>query len=573
MIKEIRRYLFKKPDEIGLDNYLVLSFCFLASVLGLLGTLINSGLNIGIVSVVSTFIAAIIFFGLYLYSRITCKYLVSKFVLILLCLGVLDIQYFVNYGSKGSILYLFVIVESFIILLFKNPIKISLIIVVFANVIGLYLAEHFHPEMIGDYENNAVRLMDVYSGMIIYLILTVLLLNFATKFYTTQQEKAEMADKLKSAFLANMSHEIRTPMNGILGFAELLKQPNLSGDEQQEFIGIIEKSGARMLGILNNIIDISKIEAGLMTTDIRESDINDQIEYIYSFFKPETDKKGLTLTVIKSLSSKEAIILTDPEKLYAILINLVKNAIKYTDTGSIEFGYMKKTVKGQPELEFFVKDTGIGIPNDRHEAIFERFIQADISDKHAHQGAGLGLSISKAFIEMLGGKIRVESEQGSGSIFYFTLPYLHKESSGTAIKNELPCDVVKRNINNLKTLIVEDDEASLMLMTRALKKFSREVLKVKTGKAAVEACRENPDIDLVLMDIQLPAMNGYEATKEIRKFNKEVIIIAQTAYALLGDRDDSIEAGCNDYITKPINNNKLNEMIREHFKDREFSEA
>jgi len=252
--------------------------------------------------------------------------------------------------------------------------------------------------------------------------MSIMLLNIALKFYISQQEKAELSDKLKTAFLANMSHEIRTPMNGILGFAELLKQPNLSGEEQQEFIEIIEKSGARMLTIINDIIDISKIEAGLMKLDIKEVKIDDITDFIYDFFKPETEKKGLVLTYKNSLLPEECIVKTDHAKIEAILINLVKNAIKFTHNGTIEFGVNRKNNRESPKLEFYVKDTGIGIPKERHEAIFERFIQADINDKYAYQGAGLGLSISKAFVEMLNGKIGVESEMGKGSIFYFTIP-------------------------------------------------------------------------------------------------------------------------------------------------------
>ena len=233
------------------------------------------------------------------------------------------------------------------------------------------------------------------------------------------KERAEESDRLKSAFLANMSHEIRTPMNGILGFSELLKNPELTGDEQQEYLRIIERSGERMLNIINNIVDISKIESGLMKLDIRKSNINEQIEYIYTFFKPELEAKGIDFAFRSSLPVNESIIYTDNEKVHAVLINLVKNAVKYTERGIIEFGYLKKG----NSIEFYVKDSGIGIPKGRQNAIFERFIQADLTNKMARQGAGLGLSISKAYIEMLGGKIWVESEEGIGSTFYFTLPY------------------------------------------------------------------------------------------------------------------------------------------------------
>jgi len=374
------------------------------------------------------------------------------------------------------------------------------------------------------------------------------------------KEKAEESDRLKSAFLANMSHEIRTPMNGILGFADLLKEPGLTGEEQQEYIAIIKKSGQRMLNIINDIVDISKIEAGLMELRLSESNINEQIEYIHTFFKPEAEAKGITLTFINSITRNDATLTIDREKVYAILTNLVKNAIKYTHSGKIELGCARKG----GVMEIYVKDTGIGIPKDRQEAIFERFIQADIANRMAYQGAGLGLAITKAYVEMLGGKIWVESEEGKGSTFYFTLPCNSlPEKENADLEHEFA--VVKADIRELKILVVEDDLISEKLFDKTLKLSSKELLKARTGIEAVEACRKNPDIDLVLMDIRLPEMDGYEATKLIRVFNKDVIIIAQTAYGLTGAQEKAIASGCNDYIAKPINKMKLQAMIQKHF--------
>jgi signal transduction histidine kinase/ActR/RegA family two-component response regulator len=567
MRKKIFVYFFKSPDEIGLDNYLVLIFSFMTAVLAILGTLINIGLNLGGLTIICTLFTTVIFSLLYYYSWKKGKYVISKYTIIILGIILLNVQWFINYGSTGPILYLFIVVESFIIVFFSKIEKHVFTIIVFTNVTVLFYIEYRFPSSIGKYSSDSARLIDLFTGMLIYLGLSILLLNVALKFYISQREKAQLTDKLKSAFLANMSHEIRTPMNGILGFAELLKQPNLTGEEQKEFIDIIEKSGVRMLNIINDIIDISKIESGLMNVDIKESNVNEQVEYIYNFFKPEADKKGITLSFSNALPSDESLIKTDPEKFYAILLNLVKNAIKYTEKGSIEFGYCKKTERQLPVLEFFVKDTGIGIPEDRQEAIFERFVQADITDKNAYQGAGLGLSISKAYIEMLGGRISVESKTGRGTIFYFTLPYIFETVEKPANINVVPSDEVKNEVRKLKMMIVEDDQASEILIIRGVKKFCREILKVNKGNSAVETCQNNPDIDLIFMDIQLPGMNGYEATKEIRKCNKDVVIIAQTAYALSGDREKSLEAGCNEYISKPINNTLLENMILEHFRE------
>ena len=374
------------------------------------------------------------------------------------------------------------------------------------------------------------------------------------------KERAEESDKLKSAFLANMSHEIRTPMSGILGFTELLKEQDLSNEKQQKFINIIQKSGARLLNIINDIVDISKIEAGLMRVDINESNIEEQIAYIHTFFKPEIEKKGLQFFVENNTNEKDIIIKTDREKLYAILTNLVKNAIKYTNEGLIVLSYERKG----KFFEFSVKDTGIGIPKDRQEAIFERFIQADISDKMALQGAGLGLSISKAYVELLGGKIWVESEEGIGSVFYFSIP-CNNETEKVFVQDTDAATKADEKAGNIKILIAEDDEPSQMLLSTIVEAYASEIFIANDGLEAVEIYKNNPDIDLILMDIQMPKINGYEATQQIRQLNKKVIIIAQTAYALSFDRQKGINAGCSDYISKPILKDELTALIRKYF--------
>lgn len=281
------------------------------------------------------------------------------------------------------------------------------------------------------------------------------------------------------------------------------------------------ENAKRMLNVINDIVNISKIESGQMEVSISATKVNDQIEFINSFFKPESERNGLKLFVKNILPSKEPIIKTDREKLYAILNNLVNNAIKYTQAGSIEIGCEKKS----GFLEFFVKDTGQGVTRQQKEIIFERFRQGTDLTARFNEGAGLGLSISKAFVEMLGGKIWLESEPGVGSTFYFTMPY------------NIPSEF-KPDLNEVPE---------------------------GTGVEAVETCRTSSDIDLVLMDIRIPVMDGYEATRQIRQFNKKVVIIAQTAYGLAGDREKAIAAGYNDYISKPIHINVLKKLIRKHF--------
>jgi len=253
------------------------------------------------------------------------------------------------------------------------------------------------------------------------------------------RQKAEESDRLKSAFLANMSHEIRTPMNGILGFTRLLQIPGLTGDQQQSYVEIIQKSGDRMLNTVNDIIEISRIDTEQVRVSLGKVNVLKQLDFIYHFFTPEVEKKGMQLVLNTSLSEDESLILTDEIKLDSIFTNLVKNAIKYSNKGTIKISCDKKDDK----LEFSVKDTGIGIPQNRLEAVFNRFVQADIEDKQVREGSGLGLAIVKSYVEMLGGKIWIESEVNEGSTFYFTIDYNPVVSLKT-LKNKRPLKLPKK---------------------------------------------------------------------------------------------------------------------------------
>ncbi len=374
------------------------------------------------------------------------------------------------------------------------------------------------------------------------------------------KEKAEESDRLKSAFLANMSHEIRTPMNGILGFTSMLREPDISREEMYNYIHIIENSGARLLNIIDDVVDISKIESGQMPVSIAETNVSELVEDIYSFFRREVEQKGLKIFYKTASLGNRAIILTDAVKLYAILTNLVKNSIKFTYEGSIEFGYK---LKGD-FLEFFVKDTGIGISAEQQDFIFDRFRQGSESLSRNYEGAGLGLSISRAYVEMLGGKIWLESETGKGSVFSFTIPYRAVARNEEASKKSVLAQEAEDPVKDLKILIAEDDETSELFVSMAVQAISREILIVRNGRDAVETCRLHPDIDLVLMDMKMPGIDGYDATRQIRLFNSDVIIIAQTAFGLGGDSEKAIDAGCNAYISKPLTLAVLHKLIQKH---------
>jgi PAS domain S-box-containing protein len=370
-----------------------------------------------------------------------------------------------------------------------------------------------------------------------------------------ETDKAQSADKLKSSFLANMSHEIRTPMNSIIGFSNLISSDEIPENQKSEFAGYIKSSGELLLNLIDDIIDIAKIEAGEIKIDKKECNLYKLLSELERTFKDNiknSEKKHLKLFFNKKYA-ENLNIKTDPYRLRQILSNLISNAIKFTEKGSINFGYKLKDDK---VLELYVKDTGIGISRDELNIIFERFKRTNSSEEKNIVGTGLGLTISKNLVELLGGDMWVDSKPGAGTTFFFSIPYLK------AVK---PVDkysfeegfLQNYNWKNITILIVEDNEPSYSFLKETLKKTKANIIRAKDALSSIEICKSNPDIDIVLMDIQLPEMNGYDATREIKKIRKSLPVIAQTAFAMAGDKEKSIHAGCNDYITKPIDIKKL----------------
>ena len=373
------------------------------------------------------------------------------------------------------------------------------------------------------------------------------------------KENAEQSDVLKSAFLANMSHEIRTPMNAIIGFSSLLDNAD-SEESRNEFTQIIKKNGEHLLSIINDIIDISKIEAGMVNIEKEKCNINlilDELFYLYNN-RGKIKNNKIKILLHKVLPNEEALIISDNTRIRQILINLLENAYKFTSEGKIEYGYTclpdRKNLK---YLEFYIKDTGEGIAIDKQKLIFERFMQADVSTTRVHQGTGLGLAITQAIVNIMGGQIKLQSEPGKGSSFFFTIPYkIHPDNKVIPMKK-----TIKPDINNRIILVAEDDNDSYYLIENILKLASVNVLRAVNGEDAVNQCKNNSNIDLVLMDMRMPVLTGYEATTEIKKFLPDLPIIAQTAYAIKGDKEKILESGCDDYIPKPINPTVLIELV------------
>ena len=381
-----------------------------------------------------------------------------------------------------------------------------------------------------------------------------------TKELVEAKNKAEQSDRLKSAFLANMSHEIRTPMNAIVGFANFLVDADDEA-ERNECCQLIVENGDHLLSLINDIIDISKIEAGMLELNRTEFALNDLIQEILRIFLNDQNVKlkDLKISCNNGLDYTDSIIYSDRKRLKQILINLINNACKFTDRGYVEFGYNLH----DNFLVFYVKDTGQGIELDKQKFIFERFMQGALDNTPDHEGSGLGLAISKSFVKLFGGEIWFESEQGIGSVFYFTL-HFDRGIGSTFNQNKIKFEIMEDKWKDKVILIAEDVATNYILLQKFLRKTGAKLIWAKNGQEAVEECRKNEGIDLVLMDIRMPIMNGIDATKLIKLINKDLPVIAQTAYAMDGDSERSKQAGCDDYISKPIILNEFMSMIEKY---------
>lgn len=382
--------------------------------------------------------------------------------------------------------------------------------------------------------------------------------------------KATESDRLKSAFLATMSHELRTPLNAIIGFSDIINE-DVPIVDIMKFNKTINTSGTHLLSIVEDLFNITLIEAGeirIVKEDVKLKSILNDVQEIIKIEQQKIDKNHLDLNLRIPTESSDLTLNTDASKLKQILINLLKNALKFTHEGHVCYGFEIETIQDKPTLKFCVEDTGIGIPKDKQELIFDAFRQVEETNTKTYGGTGIGLSISKKLTELLGGKIWLESEEGKGSNFYFTIPLEGSEIVDKPTEIEPEVEVKTESYTKKKSkfkkktiLIVEDVEPSFEFLKAVLKKSGIKTLWANNGKTAVKYCNETPDIDLVLMDINMPIMNGYEATKEIKKFKPDLPIIAQTAYAIAGDRQKSLDAGCNDYISKPIKKDELLAII------------
>jgi two-component system, sensor histidine kinase and response regulator len=370
------------------------------------------------------------------------------------------------------------------------------------------------------------------------------------------RDKAQESDRLKTAFLNNISHEVRTPLNGILGFAQFVIQPDISMEEKEEFLKILNSSSTRLMNTITDIMDISLIISGNMDVHTNTVNISTLLNTVFMGFQESAAKKKLEFEMQFPENTDELTLNTDEELLRKAISKLVDNSVKFSHDGSIILGF--KVI--HKEIEIFVKDTGQGIENDKQELIYENFMQEDISTTRGHEGSGLGLSIARGIIQLLGGKIRIESTKNEGTVVFLTLP---NTTSVASSKEQRLVNMVSAE-GNPTILIAEDDDHSYYYIELLLKK-DYNILRACNGQEAVDLCNQHPEISLVLMDIKMPVMNGMEATQIIKSFRNDLPIIAVTAYAESGNEHKVKEAGCDAYISKPITKTELLTLIQKYF--------
>ena len=559
-LKSIYLAIVGDRDLISSERYFVTISTFTAAIFLLILCVVHIIMGLKLAPVIIAGSSSITMLALYYLVRYgSCLY-IPKVVLTGLGLIMLDFTWYSKFLSNGPVLFFILIFAALVIWVWEGKCLAVLLGYYFLNLAVLGIIESQAPEYVFKYTDPNKRTLDIYMSFFLYSILLIALLYIIKNEFIRQKEKAIKSDKLKSAFLANMSHEIRTPMNAIVGFSQLLKDRDYDENKEQ-YIDIIQNNSDYLLGLLSDIIDLSKIEAEDMEIKLSNFSIEElfiELKDIYALGLIKREKTDVKINYI--LPDGEILLKSDLFRLKQILTNLLNNAVKFTTHGTITLSCEKRG----KELVFCVSDTGTGIPEEDQSKIFNHFTKFDYQGLNK-EGTGIGLSIVDKLITLLNGRMWLKSVYGEGSCFYFSLPYVEPPSKfSSSFSKSKKINQVPIQENNKNILVVEDNNTSFILIKEFLKPLNVKIHHVTDGIDAVNFIKMDQNIRLILMDIKLPSMDGYQATKIIKEINPRIPIIAQTAYGMLGDREKAIDAGCDDYITKPLDLRELQELVNKY---------
>ncbi|MCU0847789.1 MAG: ATP-binding protein [Spirochaetes bacterium] len=591
MISLIKK-IIGSADQFTIEHRLLNASCMI-SIFFSIAILVNN-IALGLDPFLNLIIGlAFIFYSiLYYLSRIKARYTLPVWGLIIFFMLLLPAGWFLNSGLFGSTVYICFFIFSLFFIVVRGRLRLIVGGLFIVELAALIIIEYFYPQLVVTYDNREMQFTDIVINLVFSLALIGLLLLFMIKNYEEEKKKADESNRLKSFFLANISHEIRTPMNSILGFADLLRDGSLPDAEKKHYIEIINRSGRHLLGLIDDIIDLSRIEAGHVVINEVPFSVDSIMDDFFEMFRMQikNERKDIEIRPAHSVEAAAGSIMADEFRIRQVLLNLMGNAVKFTDSGTIEFGY---SVPFPGLLKFFVSDTGIGIARENITRIFQQFKQGDDSFTRKYGGAGLGLAISKKLVNLMGGDIWLDTELGKGTTFYFTVKFRPAEPDGAEPESAEPESAEPESAEpesaepegaeregenkpdpdapsagknrsgwkNRTVLVVEDDDQSYNFLERVLSRYGINVLRSDNGMDAVEKCRNNGSIGCVLMDIQLPFMSGNDAAKMIREIRKDLPIIAQSGNAYDTDRMDSINAGCNEFIAKPVLTDRLLEVL------------
>ena len=538
--------IFGNPEENILEDHIPLVLSFATAILSLVAMLVNTILGFSLLMILIPLGASIAMSFVYYRLRSRKDMYFYKVLMAVIAFTYFNFLWYNNYASQGPNLYLFLLFFIFLIMIFDGWSRLFFSALLLLNILVLFLVEFYSSGMITHYIDDETRIIDNYISFFIYLAFTSILALVIRYYYRMERRKAKRSDELKSAFLSNMSHEIRTPMNAILGFSKLLDYVE-SETERKEYVDIINENGKMLMELLDDIIDMSKMDAGQFDISVKPFILNTVMQELCKVIRLNLDQQGKKEVAIKMVSEPGIIsVYTDENRLKQVLYNFLTNASKFTLKGEITFGYKVK----DKDVEFFVTDTGIGIKEEYLSAIFNRFYKVNnVEYTTLPRGSGIGLSISKILIEKMGGTVSVNSVYGKGSAFSFILP--------SVILETVPEPEVK-SFSGIafnpagSVLVTEDDNSNMLLITIMLRKYGVAFEVASNGVEALEVFRNHPDIELVLMDINMPLMNGYEAMRELKVIKPGIPVVALTAHAMLADKEKALAAGFDGYITKPV---------------------